>query len=110
MGWLIVLCLVAAVGLLVWRARHAIFTGENLPILLFVLAMLVLAAAGPDEFRIAVLLSAVVAFALAWFHEFRFLMRLNDDAFPGRNDKLIWALLLMLFPPVGAVVFWSFRR
>jgi hypothetical protein len=110
MAWIIVSCLVAAIILIVWRARHAIFTRENWPLLLVVPALLVLTTAGPDEFRIAVLLFAILAFAMAWFHEFRFLMRLNDDAFPGRNDKLIWALLLMFFPPVGAVVFWSFRR
>jgi hypothetical protein len=48
---------------------------------------------------------------LAWFirnwcHEFVFLMGRRDDDFPGRNDKLIWAVLLLAFPPITV---WFFR-
>jgi len=55
-------------------------------------------------------LSLVCLFLLAWLHEFTFLMRLNDEVFPGRFDKLIWALLLIVLPPVGTLAFWSYRQ
>src|SRR5437868_5944979 len=57
-----------------------------------------------------VVLAALVLFGLAWLREFASLMKLGDDAFPGRNDKLIWALLLIVLFPVGPFVFWSYRR
>ena len=37
-------------------------------------------------------------------------MQVPDSAFPGRSDKLVWALLLVLLPPIGAPLFWAFRR
>ena len=46
----------------------------------------------------------------AWVREFTFLMRLDDEAFPGRNDKLIWAVLLMVLPPVGVWLFQGYRE
>jgi hypothetical protein len=54
--------------------------------------------------------SFLVWFATAWLQEFRFLMPLSDDVFPGRNDKLIWALLLVVLPPVGVWLFRSYRQ
>jgi hypothetical protein len=39
-------------------------------------------------------------------HEFLFLMSLCDDELPGRYDKLLWTVLLILLPPVGL---WMFR-
>lgn len=54
-------------------------------------------------------LSALVLFGRAWVRQFAFLMRLRDDAFPGQNDKLIWAILLIVLPPVGAWLFGSYR-
>jgi len=48
--------------------------------------------------------------AWAWLRQFSFLMRLGDDAFPGRYDKIIWAMLLIALPPVGTLVFWSYRQ
>ncbi len=56
------------------------------------------------------LLAAVVLFARAWLREFTYLMRLRDDAFPGHNDKLIWAILLIVLPPVGAWLFQTYRE
>jgi hypothetical protein len=55
-------------------------------------------------------LAAVVLFAKAWLREFTYLMRLRDDAFPGHNDKLIWAILLIILPPVGAWLFQTYRE
>ena len=53
-------------------------------------------------------------FVLAWFirnwcNEFVFLMGLRDDDFPGRNDKLIWAVVLLAFPPLSVWFFRSYR-
>ena len=56
------------------------------------------------------LLAAFVLFARAWLKEFTYLMRLGDDAFPGHNDKLIWAILLIVLPPVGAWLFQTYRE
>jgi len=44
-----------------------------------------------------------------WRDEFIFLMGLRDDDFPGRNDKLIWVLVLLVFAPVGPWLFRSHR-
>ena len=52
---------------------------------------------------------AAFFFARAWLREFTFLMRADDDAFHGRNDKLIWAILLIVVSPVGLYLFRSYR-
>jgi hypothetical protein len=44
-----------------------------------------------------------------WRDEFIFLMGLGDDDFPGRNDKLIWVLVLIVFAPVGPWLCRSYR-
>ncbi|HEV3122031.1 MAG TPA: hypothetical protein VGY53_09020 [Isosphaeraceae bacterium] len=69
------------------------FIGASAPLLVLLLAVV-----------------ALVVFASHWLQEFRFLMLLQDDAFPGRNDKLIWALLLFLLPPAGVWLFRSYRE
>jgi len=81
-GWQIALLIV--VGLLV------------LPLMPFVLALGVV--------------FALVLFARAWLREFTYLMRLGDDAFPGHNDKLIWAMLLIVLAPVGTWLFQNYRE
>jgi hypothetical protein len=48
----------------------------------------------------------LIFFLRAWRNEFTFLMGLRDGDFPGRNDKLIWAVTLLFFAPVGL---WFFR-
>jgi hypothetical protein len=47
--------------------------------------------------------------ALTWIGEFVYLMSLHDDDFPGRFDKLIWAVALLFFAPVGIWAFRSYR-
>ncbi len=54
--------------------------------------------------------AALVLFVRAWVAEFTTLMRLGDDAFPGGNDKLIWAVLLIVLPPVGVWMFGTYRE
>ena len=51
-----------------------------------------------------------VMFARAWVREFAYLMKLRDDAFPGHNDKLIWAILLIVLAPVGTWLFQNYRE
>jgi hypothetical protein len=48
-------------------------------------------------------------FVRAWRKEFVFLMGLRDDDFPGRNDKLIWAIVLLVFAPFCVWFFRSYR-
>jgi hypothetical protein len=61
-------------------------------------------------FIVLALVAAALLFARAWLREFAFLMHVGDDAFPGRNDKLIWAVLLIVLPPVGLYLFRAHRR
>jgi len=45
-----------------------------------------------------------------WLRVFYSLMSKPDSAFEGRNDKLIWAILLIVLNVFGAIVFllWNF--
>ena len=68
------------------------------------------AASAPWNFGIGITGLLALALAVLWYREFRFLMNLPDDAFPGHSDKTIWALLLIVLPPVGMLAFHSYRR
>jgi hypothetical protein len=59
----------------------------------------------------AVLLCFLVLawFARAWCNEFVFLMGVRDENFPGRNDKLIWVVVLLAFAPFSVWLFRSYR-
>ena len=62
---------------------------------------------GPAEFFLMLFVAALLLlFFRAWRREFLGLMATPDDAFPGRHDKLVWAALMVLLPPVG---FWCYR-
>jgi hypothetical protein len=65
--------------------------------------------AGPAILILGIL-AGLFLFARAWVREFYYLMRLADEVFPGQNDKLIWAILLIVAPPVGLLLFRSYRR
>jgi hypothetical protein len=82
---------------------------EGWQIALLIIAAVVLLPLMPVVLTLAVV-AAVVLFARAWLREFTYLMRLRDDAFPGHNDKLIWAILLIVLPPVGAWLFQTYRE
>jgi hypothetical protein len=65
-------------------------------------------------YMIAIVMVVVSFFVLAWFvrawsHEFVFLMGLRDTDLPARHDKLIWAFLLLTFPPITTWLFRSYR-
>jgi hypothetical protein len=77
-----------------------------------VAAFVTLAVAGGFVFALAVTIGAVLVlawFARVWCHEVVFLMGLRDDDLPGRNDKLIWLIMLILVAPIGPWLFRSFR-
>jgi len=62
---------------------------------------------GPAEFFLMLFAaSLLLLFFRAWRREFLGLMACPDGAFPGRHDKLVWAALMVLLPPVG---FWCYR-
>jgi hypothetical protein len=82
---------------------------EGWQIALLVMAAIFILPVVPFVLVLAVL-AAVVLFARAWLREFTYLMKLHDEAFPGRNDKLIWAMLLIVLPPVGAWLFQTYRE
>ncbi len=82
---------------------------EGWQIALLVLFAIFILPAVPVVVALA-LMAALFLFARAWLKEFTYLMRLRDDAFPGHNDKLIWAILLIVLPPVGAWLFQTYRE
>jgi hypothetical protein len=88
---------------------------RSVPPLAIVLAMLVpsvLSIAmflGPDG-GVVLVLAALSGLAFLWFRELLGLMAMSDDAFPGRFDKVLWFVLLVLLPPVGLAAFATFRR
>jgi hypothetical protein len=76
------------------------------------LALMVIYSHGPGEAMLPIVLLSV--WILAWFvrnwrKEFVFLMGLRDEDFPGRQDKLIWALVLLVLAPIGVWFFRSYR-
>ena len=78
----------------------------GLVVVAFIFALI---AAGPHDGSLLFLLACLFVLALflrAWRREFHFLMSLRDDDFPGRFDKLVWAVLLTTLPPIGL---WCFR-
>jgi hypothetical protein len=79
-----------------------------------VTALLLHAFSGPPTddraFSLVILCLGVLAwFVRSWCNEFVFLMSRRDEEFPGRNDKLIWAIVLLVFAPVSVWLFRSFR-
>jgi len=92
-----------------WRARFRDALRHIQP--WFVLALAVMVGGLLfDHSGVVFFVGLVALFLLAWVHEFTLLMRQGDDAFPGRFDKPIWALLLIVLPPVGVLAFWSYRQ
>ena len=44
-----------------------------------------------------------------WIVQLLSLMNMEDAQFPGRRDKVLWFVLLMLGSVLGAVVFWLWK-
>ena len=83
-------------------------------VVVVVLALVFAATTGARGFERILpifLLSLMVLtwFCRAWRHEFVLLMEKGDGDFPGRSDKLIWVLLLLLLAPIGVWFVRSYR-
>jgi len=79
-----------------------------------VAALLLTAFSGPPRegavLAIVLLSLAVLAwFVRVWCDEFVFLMGLRDEDLPGRNDKLIWAVVLLILSPISVWLFRSYH-
>jgi uncharacterized membrane protein YsdA (DUF1294 family) len=48
----------------------------------------------------------VVAF---WIAQFNQLMALPDERFPGRHDTVVWAVVLIVLPVLGALTLWFYH-
>ena len=81
---------------------------ETWQVIAVAILALVLLPALPAVLVLA-LIAGFVLFARAWLREFVYLMSLGDNAFPGSHDKVIWAVLMIVLPPVGAYLFRSYR-
>src|ERR1700761_4792895 len=92
-----------------WMNRHPEVPRTAAVVGLTVLSLMLFVAALPLFIGVAVV-AVVVLFARAWLREFAFLMSVDDAAFPGRNDKLIWAMLLIVLAPLGVYLFRGHRR
>lgn len=46
---------------------------------------------------------------ICWFWQFIQLMILSDSDFPGKNDKILWFLIFIIFPFIGpgAFIWWK---
>lgn len=55
-------------------------------------------------------ISAILMGLWTWIREIVNLMGLNDEAFPGKHDKVLWLALMILLPPIGVPAFCVFRR
>lgn len=93
------------------RASRAVFEVRSWHLAAAVVTAFLLAAIFAPRPGISIML-VVGLFMLVccWFREFLYLMSLGNDDLPGRYDKLIWAGLFLLVPPVGLLMFLIFRR
>ncbi len=48
--------------------------------------------------------------ALFWCYELIDLMTMEDEHFPGKSDKLIWAIGFALVPILAPFAFWYWRK
>jgi hypothetical protein len=56
-----------------------------------------------------IVLLVLSLFLKIWRDEFVFLMGRNDSDFPGRHDKLVWVVALLVFAPAGVWFFRTYR-
>jgi hypothetical protein len=95
------------------RGLNSQFTIWQIMAAVVVAALAFHAFTGPGrggEFSFVLLaLILLTWFVRSWHREFVLLMGLRDDEFPGRHDKLIWAVVLLAFAPIGIWFFRSYR-
>lgn len=69
------------------------------------------AGTGQEEIQLlATVVLLLIAFGGMWLNEFRLLMSRRDDEFPGKYDKLVWSLALVIFAPAGVWLFRFYRQ
>ena len=61
----------------------------------------------PDTWVLMVLLMVVCL--VLWLRQLVKLMGMSDAQFPGRYDKILWVVILLVTAVVGAVAFWIWR-
>jgi len=91
-----------------WRRLVHLVCGGILTILF----LLILTAHTSHQAELFIFLALMVVGAICfeiYVREFFKLMELSDDDFPGRNDKLIWALFMIVLPPIGVTLFRAYR-
>lgn len=100
-----------------WPERAAAFPRPVVVALAYSFGLLLLVSGpfrhGPSILPGVLTILALLVLALffrSWAREFLFLMALEDGDFPGRFDKPIWALTLLAVPPVGLLLFKSYRE
>ena len=52
---------------------------------------------------------AAVCLVILWAGQLLELMRMKDSEFPGRYDKVLWFVLLLVSGPLGALIFWCWK-
>jgi len=55
-------------------------------------------------------LIAGILFAIFWCYNFVFLMMLEDNQFPGKHDKIIWATVFLILFPIAPFAFYFWKK
>jgi hypothetical protein len=74
--------------------------------LLIILAGLFLLAVLLPLIVHVVILLVILSALIFWLRQLIDVMQRSDDDFPGRNDKLIWAVVIVLGNVFGALAYW----
>jgi hypothetical protein len=57
-----------------------------------------------------VALMVIIAIAIIWCYQFIELMLLSETDFPGKHDKILWALAFLALPPLTPFAFRFWMR
>ena len=49
----------------------------------------------------------LIAFAITWYKTLAHILGLNDEDFPGKNDKMIWLVVFFVIPILAPFLFSS---
>ncbi len=79
-----------------------------------VAGLVLFAITAPPSFEKGFAATMLALLIMAWFirtwcNEFVILMSLRDEDLPGRNDKLIWVVMLLALAPISVWLFRAFR-
>ena len=53
--------------------------------------------------------TGAIVLLIFWVVQLIDLMTMTDDLFPGRNDKVLWFIVVFLGSAFGALVFWIWK-